>query len=375
MTIPALYLHIPFCISRCAYCDFVSSEYSTGRASAYLDALDMLCDRHTQDLQPQTIYIGGGTPTCLELDQLEHLNDILMKIDRSNLREMSIEANPGTVNVEKALIIKKMGITRVSLGAQTFSPKGLQTLGRIHNERQTKAAMACLREAGIDNISLDLIYGWPDQTADLWEHDLQTALSLKPSHLSVYGLTYEEDTPLANAVQDGRYYPVSEELDRLMFDMAGGVLKDAGYQRYEISNYAKPGKDCKHNISYWTGDEYLGIGAGAYSYVDQCRFGMEEDVDRFTDLALGGQDPVVERETLTPEHRARECGVIWLRMMQGIDLEAFCTKTGLSVNEIWPEVLPVLVDDGWLNYSEDHRHLCLAEKALPIADSVLSELV
>lgn len=375
MTVSALYLHIPFCISRCSYCDFVSSEYSRSRASDYLEALDMLCDRYAQSMRPRTIYIGGGTPTCLELDQLQRLGEIIRRIDRSSLREFSIEANPGTVNVEKTLCLKEMGVTRVSLGVQSFSRRGLEVLGRIHNERQVRTALACLREAGLDNLSADLIFGWPGEDIGVWRADLLAALSLKVKHLSVYGLTYEEDAPITERVQAGILDPVSEDVDRSMFDLAGEVLGAAGFARYEISNFALPGSECLHNIAYWEGDEYFGLGAGAYSFADGCRFGMEDDVDRFIEVVMNGEDPVVERETLPPEQHARECGVIWLRMTQGIDLESFRTRTGFDAVELWGKELRTLLDDGWLAYSEDGRRLRLTPNALPLADTILAELV
>lgn len=369
----SLYIHIPFCRGRCQYCAFVSSEYVHEKADAYLHTLSLECDLRASFLSPESVYIGGGTPTALDVGQITRLADMLHAVDLSQCKEITVEANPGTVTVEKMLLLRRAGINRVSLGVQTFQPEGLQVLGRRHDAKAISSAVAICREVGIENISLDLIYGWPGQTVAMLRHDLEQAVRLHPEHLSCYGLTYEDGTPITTRVAAGDLKPVPESTDRDMFDLVTAWLPDRGYEHYEISNFARHGHECRHNRNYWIGEDYVGLGAGAFSYQHETRFANTDDVDDYILRIELGQSARYWEETLEQEKRARELAVIWLRMREGIDPHLFHRKTGCRLEHLLGKEMAPLLSAGWLERSGSR--LRLTSKALPVADSVLSELI
>lgn len=369
----ALYIHIPFCWQRCQYCDFPSSVYRQEESGAYLVALASEFETRAARLCPQTIYIGGGTPTALSLDELAVLTGMVQQLDLAALTEWTVEANPGTVTMDKLVCLREAGVTRLSLGVQTFHPEGLKTLGRLHTARQARGALSLCREAGFDNISLDLIFGWPSQTESAWFDDLADAVALAPQHLSCYALSYEDGTPLARARSAGRLQPVAETVDRAMFDLAGAYLPPQGYKRYEISSFAREDQVCEHNLTYWSGGEYVGLGVGAHSYVEGTRFANAADAATYIDrMAHTGRARVWE-EHLPPERAARERLVIGLRMTRGVDANAFAAETGFDLADLVQTELPELLQAGWLEWAGNH--LRLTAKALPVADSILAELV
>lgn len=369
-----LYVHVPFCLRRCAYCAFVSSVYDAARADQYLDALGREFRERTASFHPTTIYIGGGTPTALSLSQLERLLEFFRPLTAS-VAEFSVEANPGTLTTDKAALLRAGGVTRVSLGVQTFEPDGLQVLGRAHTEKQARAAWAMLREVGFENLSLDLIAGWPGETEAVWENDLARALALGAEHLSCYSLTYEPGTPLGERQTAGAVAALGEEEERRLFDRTGEILSAAGRPRYEISNFAKPGRECRHNVNYWVGGEYLGLGAAAHSHVGGARFANEDDIDVYSRRMKAEGTAKSFEERLPPERSARECAVIWLRMMAGIDAAAFRARTGFALATLLERELPRLIRDGWLEWDDEGERLRLTPAAIPIADAVLAELV
>ena len=371
----ALYIHLPFCIRRCAYCAFASSVYEEGAADAYLEALFQEGARQTAGMTPTTVYVGGGTPTSLSAAQLERLLAWIQALPQERLEEFSGEANPGTLTPDKARLLRDAGVTRVSVGIQTFDPQGLRLLGRAHTAKQAHGAVALLREEGFEAISGDLLCGWPGQTADLWRCDLAEALRLDLPHLSCYGLHYEPGTPLHAQRERGQLRPLGEEEDRLLFDLTGEILEANGRPRYEISNFAIPGRECRHNRVYWTGGEYIGIGAGAFSYVAGVRFANEADVQGYVRALHERGEARAFEESLPPERRARECAVIWLRLTEGIEAAGFRDRTGFDLEALLAGDLPTLLEGGWLAWNADRTHLRLTAKTLPVADSVLAELV
>lgn len=371
--ISGIYIHIPFCMKRCSYCAFASSLYNQEKADQYLDALCAEIRLRAADLHPRSIYIGGGTPTSLTISQLGQLAEMLSLIDMSRLHEFTIEANPGTLDMEKAMLIKSMGVTRISLGVQTFQSKGLEILGRIHTAGQAIKSIIQAREAGFDELSLDFIFGWPGQSEADWWDDLEQTRHLKVQHLSCYCLSYEEETPLTLQMKGLSIRPAEEELERRLFDLTAAILKHHGLLRYEISSFAVPGHECQHNLGYWQGDEYIGVGAGAHSYIDGTRLANADDIERYIDLMQSQSDAVDFTELLEPEKAAREQAVICLRLSAGIDRDRFFSTTGFELEELLSEELPPLLAAGWLEWQD--RRLRLTDKALPVADSVLSELV
>lgn len=370
-----LYLHIPFCLRRCSYCDFPSSTYDPETALHYLDALEIELRTRAPDAAPRTLYIGGGTPTSLDPPLLDRLLRLLESLDLSRLEECTIEANPCTITMEKALRLRNSPVNRVSLGVQTFHPDGLEILGRIHTARQARTALAQLREAGFDAISLDFIYGWPGQSLREWYTDLRRAIDLGVPHLSCYCLNYPVGTPLHALLESGGIDALHESTERRLFDLTRDVLRDAGVPPYEISNFARPGQACRHNLCYWTGGSYLGLGAGAHSHEKDVRFANLDQVNAYIDAIRATGQAVAMTDTLAPEKRARECAAIWLRLQEGIDRDAFHARTGYAMETLLRKELPGLLAQGWLAWSEEGSHLALTEQAVPLADSVLAEIV
>lgn len=373
--VTGLYVHIPFCVRRCAYCSFASVEYTSDLADDYLSALARELEDRAVGLEPDTVFVGGGTPTALSENQVETLFDLLRLACGRSVTEFTVEANPGTLSMDKLICMRRSGVTRISLGVQSFEAKALKMLGRIHTAKEARTAVAMCREAGFDEVSLDFITGWPWQNADLLANDLATAMRLNIPHLSCYPLAYEEGTPLYERAKKGDVTPLDEDAERRIFDETGRILADAGLERYEISNFARPGHECRHNINYWIGGEYVGIGAAAHSYEDGTRSANTDSVRRYIKRILDDESAMDFEERLSPERAARECAVIWLRMTRGIQQDAFRARTGYALDTLYADELPPLIDQGWLEWSTDGQYLRLADKAIPVADSILSDLV
>lgn len=373
MNIKNIYVHIPFCLRRCNYCDFASSDFDQDMAEKYLDALGVEFTRRAYGMRPETIYIGGGTPTCLSHEMIEHLVDMLDLLELDDLQEFTIEANPGTLDVSKLILLRESGITRVSLGVQTFIPEGLEVLGRYHSAKDARFAVAQLREVGFDDISIDLIFAWPGQTMQMWQEDLETVLKLGISHVSCYGLSYPQGTPISRMLELCHIEPADESLERDMFDATAEILEAGGLKRYEISNFAKPGHQCVHNLNYWRGGTYVGIGAGAHSYEGTTRFGNCPDVQQYIKRMNTSGAAIDFIDDISAQARARECAVIWLRLSEGINRELFHNSVGIELEDLLGDSLVKLLADGWLEWRDDQ--LCLADKSIPVADSILSELV
>lgn len=368
-----LYVHIPFCLKRCGYCSFTSIPYDTEVVGSYLNALAQELLQQDRLLDPHTIYIGGGTPTSLSIRQLEDLLSLLHDIGSRQAREFTIEANPGTLSIDKLRILREAGVNRISIGVQSFQESALSALGRIHSAKEAQGAIAMARETGFDNVSIDLIYGWPGQTPALWTADLERAVHMDIPHLSCYCLSYEEGTPLTEKRRTGSLAPLSEDAERELFDLTESVLAGCGRPRYEISNFAVVTRECLHNLNYWCGGEYLGVGAGAHSHIDGTRFANTDNIHRYCKALLAGESARDFEETLSPEHHARECAVIWLRLMAGIDPERFEAQTGFALEPLLGEPLSALLDQGLLEWSGNR--LRLTKDAVPVADSILSELI
>lgn len=315
-----LYFHIPFCPKKCPYCCFYVEEGSRNKTTAFLDALLLELKQASQrfPLAPKTLYFGGGTPTALLLEQWEYLLErLLPSLDLSHLEEWTVEANPATVRPEKARLLAQAGVTRISLGVQSWNPITLQTLGRIHSNAQAHKTFAILREAGFKHLNIDLMFGIPGQSLADWESDLEATLQLQPDHLSAYSLTYEEDTEYFQKLTQGQFVP-DEELDATLFERTMDRLQSRGYRHYEISNYARPEAESKHNQAYWQGRNSLGIGPSAFSTLPEERTQNVCDTAEYTRRLLAGEDPVHTREVLLPTTRRREQIAFGLRMEEGI---------------------------------------------------------
>ena len=318
-TIAHLYVHIPFCAKLCPYCSFFVDTHFKNKSQRFLDALLAETDRQNAgaNIQPRTIYFGGGTPSSLSLSQLEYLlSGLRDRLDLSELKEWTFEINPATVSLEKAKLLRKLGVNRISMGVQSWDDPVLKVLGRIHSAAQAEQTFGILQEAGFDNTSLDLMFAVPTQTRAQWKATLEKTISLAPRHISAYCLTYEEDTAFYHKLKANQFTQDSD-WDADLFEMTMDLLGAAGYLQYEISNYALPGWESQHNCAYWNGDDYLGFGPGAFSTVGERRWQNIADTVAYTDRALAGEPLESFQEHITPEIRLGERLAFSLRTLKG----------------------------------------------------------
>jgi oxygen-independent coproporphyrinogen-3 oxidase len=371
----AAYVHIPFCAHKCGYCDFASLAGYDHLADRYLSALEReMTMTLGEPAVVETIYVGGGTPTRLEPAQLDRLMAMIARwFPLANEGEWTVEANPGTLDVDKAEIMAAAGVNRMSLGAQSFRPNLLAALERNHAPEQVESAVELVRER-FGRWSLDLIFGIPGSTLADCQGDLARALNLGPSHLSCYGLVYEKGTSLWNQWQAGQVVPVDEESERAMYETVIDRLASAGLAMYEISNYARPGHQSRHNLVYWTNDAYFGVGLGAASYIDGVRAVNTRDLAAYLRRIEAGETARGPTERLDAEARARETAMLMLRRtMLGIDRDDYELRTGYSLDGLLGPELSRFVNQRLLE--DDGRRLRFSRQGIFLADVVLRELV
>ncbi|QEM67786.1 radical SAM family heme chaperone HemW [Geobacter sp. FeAm09] len=351
-----LYLHIPFCRRKCPYCAFVSRESTAadrdGYARTLLAEMGLAAQAFTAERALESVYFGGGTPSLLAPRQIGRLLERAESLfGLGPQAEITLEANPGTVDQERLAAFRSAGVNRLSLGVQSFHDPLLKTLGRIHSGAQAQEAFRAARTAGFTDIGIDLIHALPGQTLPMWRRELEQALSLGPEHISVYGLTVEEGTPFA--VQYGEDSPLlpDEDLAVAMFEEADSLLTAAGYEHYEIANYALPGRRSAHNSGYWRRDGYLGLGCGAHSFLRKgygVRFGNPADLDAYMEAVAQGQLPHGEEQSLTRQDAMAEFMFLGLRMADGIGDDGFRQEFGVSPDETFGEILARLTAQGLL---------------------------
>jgi oxygen-independent coproporphyrinogen-3 oxidase len=339
-----LYVHIPFCARICPYCAFYKDLLDRSQTSRFCEAvlgeLELLvgtprcgirsAQRADPTIFPLTIYFGGGTPTALTTAQLEFLLEgFRRRLDLSSVEEWTIEANPGSVSARKAALLRKLGVTRISLGVQSWDETLLKLLGREHSAEQAKHSFHLLRAAGFSNINIDLMFGLPGQTIQQWRLTLEKTIALEPDHISAYCLTYEEDTEFFLRHARGEFRQ-DADMDGEFFEMAMSMLEDAGYEHYEISNYARPGFSSVHNRAYWLGNDYLGIGPSAVSTIGMRRWQNVCDYGSYIERVLSGKSPCASSENLTHEMKRTERIALSLRTRDGVhasDLKHFAQQT------------------------------------------------
>ncbi|HET9857682.1 MAG TPA: radical SAM family heme chaperone HemW [Chthoniobacterales bacterium] len=331
-TIRHIYVHIPFCARICPYCAFYKELLDRSQTQRFCEALLSELRQQAQDrhLLPSTIYFGGGTPTALTTAQLEFLlGGFRERLDLSELIEWTTEANPGSVSAGKAALLRRLGITRISLGIQSWDDDLLKLLGREHNAKQGEESFEILRSAGFSNLNVDLMFGLPGQTIQQWRSTLEQTVSLIPEHISTYCLTYEEDTDFFLRHARGEFRQ-NADADAEFFEMTMSILEAAGYEHYEISNYARPGFRSAHNRAYWTGSDYLGIGPSSFSTVGLGRWQNVSDFRRYADAVLSGESTIGSIEHLTSEMKRAERIALGLRTIDGAPsklLEPFPNET------------------------------------------------
>ena len=375
----SLYLHIPFCVKKCHYCDFLSFPgCSLSRQAEYVDA--MIQEIHAyreaaEDYEVKTIFLGGGTPSLLEKELVERLFHELYSVWRAAPEtEITIEAYPGTLSREKLIGYHMIGINRLSLGLQSTIAQELATIGRIHNYEQFLANYYLAREAGFDNINIDIMSALPGQTLISYGKTLERILKLQPEHISSYSLILEEGTDFWENAEIERALP-SEQTERIMYHYTKKCLQNAGYERYEISNYAKPGYACIHNQVYWTGGEYLGLGLGAASYWKGARFSNTPDMEEYMENCSRARITENRKEivTATQKSRMEEYMFLGLRMIRGISIREFERRFGIPMDRIYGTVIRSYIGQGLLKIEQDR--LMLTERGIDVSNSVMADFL
>ncbi len=362
-----IYLHIPFCHRVCPYCAFYKHTPGNTPMAEFVDAVIAEARRWKQkmEIRPRTVFLGGGTPTALSETHLERLLAELREVlGFEELEEFAVEANPMTIKPSKAAMMRAQGVTRISLGVQAWDEPTLKTLGRDHSPEHAEETFEVLRAAGFPSLNIDLMFSVPGQSLKVWGESLARTLALKPNHISAYNLNYEEDTEFFQKLARGEYRESSEQ-DAECFYHALDTLEKAGFQHYEISNYALPGHQSIHNAAYWFGKDYLGLGPGAVSTIAGERWTNIKDTERYISTSLAGVLPQQDAERLTPEQTRTERIALELRTARGV---ALATLGGESARELatFTEEGLVVVEDGYVR-------LTRVGKAL--ADSIASELL
>jgi oxygen-independent coproporphyrinogen-3 oxidase len=361
-----LYVHIPFCARICPYCAFYKDLLDRSQTQRFCEAIlrDVQQCVATFDIAPQTIFFGGGTPTALTIAQLELvLRGFQQQLDLSHLQEWTIEANPGSVSARKAALLFEFGINRISLGVQSWDNKLLEILGREHNAQQAEESFRILRQAGFPNINVDLMFGLPGQTVAQWEATLRKTIQLRPEHISAYCLTYEEDTEFFLRHARGELRS-DTDLEADFFQMTMSMLEKAGYEQYEISNYAQSGYASVHNRAYWTGENYLGIGPSAFSTLGVRRWQNVPNYHEYADRVLTDRSPINSTEVLTAEIKRAEKIALSLRTREGVPIKALASQS---------EQTGEFVALGLLQQSNSSFVLTRAGKC--VADSVAEALI
>lgn len=371
-----LYLHIPFCVKKCAYCDFLSfpfgQELQRQYAKRLMEDIDCMGKKYG-DIPVDTIFIGGGTPSVPEsrliMDLMEHVNRAFQISDGA---EISMEANPGTVTREKLKEYRRAGINRISFGLQSANDRELKLLGRIHTWAEFLESFALARECGFTNLNIDLMSALPGQTCESWKDTLKRVTDLEPEHISAYSLIIEEGTPFGEKYgsEEGRKLLPDEDSEREMYHETKRFLRECGYERYEISNYAKPGRECRHNIGYWTGVPYLGLGLGASSYMNGSRFAVSSDMQQYLEEKPGTFTDV---EKLTKKDMEEEFFYVGLRMTAGVSLSEFERRFGMSAEEVYPGLMETFVEEKAAEFRGDR--FVLTDYGLDVSNYIMAQFL
>lgn len=365
-----LYVHIPFCRTKCRYCAFYSEPIAEHDVGSVVSAMLTELKLYELDENIKNLYIGGGSPSSL-------LPEILLQLVKQLVsccpaaEELTIEVNPGQVDETLLNELHKAGVNRLSIGAQSFIQQELDFLGRTHTVDSIHKSVQRGRNAGFDNINLDLIFAIPGSNLDSWKQNLHSAIELHINHISAYALTYEEGTPLQEMVSKRQVKPTDEETDRLMYETAIDELEKASFHQYEISNFAQDGFQCRHNLNYWANGSYIGIGPSAASYLNGTRSTNYSDIGKYVKAIEGVRSPIAESETLTGIERACETAVLNLRRRCGIDLAEFKIHTSFNAAQLFAAPIRTYQKQGLIN--AENGHVFLTRSALAIADSILCD--
>lgn len=369
-----IYIHVPFCLNKCRYCDFYSTtqlDRITDYGAALLQEMAMI---GADFPQADTLYIGGGTPSLIPLPILGEIIERAASLwGLSAEAEITLEMNPAAMKPGEMQSLKDLGINRLSLGVQSFSPDNLSFLGRIHSAPEAQMAVASARQAGFKNLGLDMMFGLPGQTASQWKRDLQRALDLSPEHLSCYILSYEPGTPLFASMQSGQVRRLGEQMVADQFRLTHGLLAASGYEHYEISNFARKGHRSRHNRKYWNHSAYLGLGPAAHSYLHPMRWWNHRSLDRYLTDIQHGQRPIQEKERLTETQQLIEALYLGLRQSEGIDLDGIQQRFHRRFSALFQSHVQQLIHQGRMVM--DNLRCRLTLEGMLQSDYIIGQLI
>jgi len=377
--VPGLYVHVPFCFHKCHYCDFYSiTRQSPERMNRFVDLL--LCEAEmwtapdAPPVRPRTIFFGGGTPSLLPPEQMQRLiGGLWARFDFSDVNEFTVEVNPATASLKYCAMLRECGVDRLSFGAQSFDTKELHTLERHHDPDDVPRSLELARAVGFSRLNVDLIYAIPGQSLESWRASLDAAVALGTTHLSCYGLTYEPNTPMAVKKRLGLVRAAEESLELDMLHHARRRLTDVGIPPYEISNYAAPAEECRHNLLYWTGGNYVGLGPSAASHVEGHRFRNRPHLGEWERAVESRELPAIEYEVLDARRRAAELVMLMLRLSRPIEFDGYVVRTGLDARALFADPIDRLSRAGLLRV--DEAGFALTERGVDVADAVASEFL
>lgn len=354
-----LYVHIPFCRHKCSYCSFVSYQSRETDIAVYLCALKAELAQRVDGRPMRSIYFGGGTPSLLSPEQLEDILAAIASLTAvDKAAEITIEANPGTLDAAYLTAVRGLGVNRLSLGAQSMNNRELDLLGRIHKAAEVQEAVHCARSAGFENLNLDLIYGLPGQGLADWQRTLDEAVAMMPEHLSLYALTLEVETPMWRAIKEKSLPDIDPDLSADQYEMAEDLLAAHGYRHYEISNWAEEGRECRHNMVYWQNRPYLGVGVAAHSWLDGHRMANTGNLDEYL-AAFAGKRPLLPDmdEVIGLDLELAETVILGLRLEAGVDINSLKNRFGIDVLSYYSQPIREMVDSGLMKHTGEYIRL------------------
>jgi oxygen-independent coproporphyrinogen-3 oxidase len=379
--VASLYVHVPFCARKCEYCAFYSETPSGELVNRYVAALIREMQSVANDLNPRTVFFGGGTPSLLNLRQWEQILKAMERLNLLGAAEWTVECNPATVSLDKARLLRAGGVNRISMGVQSLNEELLDRLGRVHSREMVFKSFAVLRKAGFDNVNIDLMFAIPGQSMEIWRETLTEAMALGSEHLSCYEVIYEEDTPLYAQLQ-ARQFSVDEELACAMYDQLLESAAKGGFRQYEIANFARhlsgtgveiPDRACQHNVNYWRGGSFYGLGPGATSYVRGARAKNWANTVFYCEQLEQGRRAIESREQLAPLSRAGETAAFGLRMNAGWPFEEFQGATCYDLRQEWPAEMNRLATQGWGKIEAERFRL--TRQGLRFADAAAEQFL
>lgn len=374
----AVYIHIPFCSHKCYYCDFTAYQVDGQPVDQYLLALEKEMELVVEEHPPKkihTIFIGGGTPTVLTKQQMQHLLQLIDRYfpNRSIDLEFTVEANPESTSYELLEVMKSGGVNRISFGVQTFHSHLLKEIGRMHGVHEILQSVKWTQQIGIDNISLDLMFGLPKQTVEDLKETIEQAIALHPKHISGYSLKIEEGTLFHYLQERDQLSLPTEDEEFLMYQFMRNRFKRAGYEQYEISNFALPGYESKHNSTYWKNDTYYGLGTGAHGYLEPYRYSNVKGIQAYIDSLLTGNRPIAEKYEVTPQEAMENFMILGLRLCEGVEDQRFKKQFGKSIEQEFGDILENLIRQGLLIKKEGK--FTLTEQGLLFGNEVFASFL